>query len=287
MKIFWITGADDGANTVTVSVAPTGITSSVWNIGGRILHSATSVGTTEGAVRPGDIVQFNNSPAAIATALWTARVNGTGAGGPITIRGKSGVRPVLECNGNAANCIVHNGIGGYNIENFELVQSHVTGAAPLTCGPGWTIRNVKISDSAGIGFLPGAGPFWLFDSEITGCATSGITIGSMVGILHGNYIHDNTGDGILVSGSASGVYAEFNIIESNGGRGIYYSGASTTYPGVGHILHNPIALNGNSGLEVTDATLLNCFNVDCTTALAVPNDGAGSRSNDQGTLPNG
>jgi hypothetical protein len=77
-KVFWITAADDGANTVTVVGSPTGVVSSAWRIGGRMVHTPANI---EGALRAGDIVQFNDSPASSASTLLTCRAAGTAACG--------------------------------------------------------------------------------------------------------------------------------------------------------------------------------------------------------------
>jgi hypothetical protein len=70
MKVFWITAKDDAAtpNTITLHAAPTGLTAgtSTGNIGGRMVWTPANV---EAALRAGDIVEFNNSPAARPTPL--------------------------------------------------------------------------------------------------------------------------------------------------------------------------------------------------------------------------
>src|SRR3990167_1938781 len=92
-KIFKITAVDDALNTVTVDVAPTGIVSSAWRIGGQLVYSSAD---WEGAAAAGWIFTFNNSPASKSGASFiTCRVPGDSATGFIKVVGKTGVRPKL------------------------------------------------------------------------------------------------------------------------------------------------------------------------------------------------
>jgi hypothetical protein len=85
-KIFWISAVDNTAKTVTVDVAPTGIVSSAWAIGGRHVLTPAAI---EGALRAGDTAIFNNSPATRTGTFWTFRAAGTTAAGWAKLKGKA------------------------------------------------------------------------------------------------------------------------------------------------------------------------------------------------------
>lgn len=246
MKIFWITGFDNSAKTVTVHVAPTGVTGSAWTIGGRHVLTNASI---EGTVRAGDTVIFNNSPASGTGSRWTFRNAGDSASGYAKIVGKTGVRPVLNST-NAVTCVSL--AQAYTwVENFEITASSGTGIT--AAGAGSTVRNVKVATvNAGIN---STGQTRIIGCEVTGSATYGLQYAqnNINGYVSGCYIHDNTGDGVLVSGSNSPTIYN-TIIESNGGRGILLSTAFATANALrAMILNCTIYGNGDSGLEVSDA----------------------------------
>src|SRR3990167_7087266 len=151
-KIFRITWTDNIAKTVTVDTAPTGnFTGSAWAIGGRFVWTTASI---EGALKAGWTVIFNNSVASSASAIITARNSGDSTNGMITIRGKTGVRPVLTCTGTV-NVIAPNSQTYWRIENLELVQQGASGNA-LDCGANWIGNNTKVSDAGASGISMGA-----------------------------------------------------------------------------------------------------------------------------------
>jgi len=248
-KIFWITAFDDTLNTVTVSVAPTGVTSSSWAIGGRIIHTPANV---ESALRAGDIYQFNNSPATATATYFTARTSGDSTSGPITMRGKSGVRPVLNVTNNSI-VLTGNAQTNWLIENLELDQDGASGNVISGFDDGTVYRNLKIVDGGNNGIVvTSANGVLVSLCEITGLAGSGITLTDVQAAVYGNYIHDNTVNGISVTNSNGRLLAVNNIIDSNGGRGIHLNAAPTTAAGQ-TIIGNTIYGNGDSGLEVADA----------------------------------
>ena len=221
-KIFWITAFDDTLNTVTVSVAPTGVTSSSWAIGGRIIHTPANV---ESALRAGDIYQFNNSPATATATYFTARTSGDSTG-LITMRGKSGVRPVLNVT-NTSIVLTGNAQTNWLIENLELDQDGASGNVVS----GWTqtaFKNIKIVDGGGDGIAVAGNTATVHQCEIVGVGSSGISISTGVLYAYGNYIHDNVGDGISATGNTPRLILVNNIIDSNTARGIRSSSAPTS-----------------------------------------------------------
>ena len=248
-KIFWITAFDDTLNTVTVSVAHTGVTSSSWAIGGRIIHTPANV---ESALRAGDIYQFNNSPATATATYLTARTSGDSTSGYITIRGKSGVRPVLNVT-NTSIVLTGNAQTNWLIENLELDQDGASG----NVASGWTqtlFKNIKIVDGGGDGIAVAGNTVTVHQCEISGVTGSGISTGAgSLLYAFGNYIHDNATHGINASGNTPRMILVNNIIDSNTDRGILSSSTPTSSSIRSMLIGNTIYGNGNSGLEVTDA----------------------------------
>lgn len=245
MKIFWITAFDNGAKTVTVHAAPTGVVSSTWKIGGR--HVLTNA-TIEGAVRAGDTVIFNNSPASGTGTRWTFRNAGDSTSGPCKIMGKTGVRPVLNTTNAATALSIATAL--CHVENLEIISGALAINAPSA---GWTLVNVKVS-SAGTNCLTSTNSGRAIGCEFYGATNHGCAFTGTVGsLLSECYIHDNTQNGILISGLTSMMLSNC-IIDSNGLQGVYVSGAHTAANALRITLKNcTVYGNGDSGLEVTDA----------------------------------
>lgn len=247
-KIFWITAVDNALKTVTVSVAPTGITSSAWTIGGRMVHTPANY---QGGMRAGDEAIYNNSPAFRTSSFITSLVAGTGAAGYVKHRGKTGTRPVFNVTNTAS---VLTGSGGQALqwwENFELDQDGASGAAINGLGPGGIIYNVKISDAGGVGYSMSDTGTSFIAGEITGTGSNGIS-GSLLCAIVGNYLHDLTGDGLLLSGNGQSCIVTKNILDSCSDRAINLSGAPTTYSHLAFFDGNTSYGCGNSGFEVAD-----------------------------------
>lgn len=249
MKIFWITAFNNSTKTVTLHASPTGVTSSAWAIGGRHVLTNASI---EGAVRAGDIVQFNNSPASAAATRWTFRNAGTSASGMPMIVGKTGVRPVLTSS-NSSNVVSMNSLSNCWVENLELQDQGSSLNGIVSFGGGDVVYNVKISDFGESGINDGNGNNFFVGNEITGGGDGSEAgyRGGPPGMLWGNYIHDVTGDGIKIPSANPSFLIAFNVIDTCSGRGIYLSGGATATVNYG-IFHNTIYGCGNSGIEAAD-----------------------------------
>jgi hypothetical protein len=257
-KIFWITAVDNSAKTVTVSVAPTGVTSSSWAIGGRI----TLAGLTgfESVLRAGDTVNINNSQASVAGTCITLRVAGSTSDGYVKIKGAAGVYPSLTTS-TTAPCIVGN-VAFQWIEGLTVVQQGATGNAinlSGTSADNWMILNNKITDAGedGINGASGASGTRAVMNEISGCGRYGINCSDNIFIILFNYIHDCTNNGIYFNFSTNVQVACFNIIDTCGGRGILKTGATTN---VMVILSNAIYNCDDSGMELSATTLASIIN---------------------------
>ncbi len=249
-KIFKITSFDDGANTVTVDVAPTGSDGGTWAIGGRHVWTPATI---EGALSAGDIVEFGDSPAARATTYLTCRTSGDSTTGLITVKGKTGVRPVLNVT-STPSVIVNNGFLGWRIENLELDQDGASGDV-ITTATGWMIVNVKISDGGGRGIFHNTNsPITVIGCEITGVGGDAISSIANAGVYLGNYIHDVGGDGIeAVTTGNPGPIIAFNVIDTCAGKGINVSTTGpSTMANMFPIIGNTVYGCGDSGLEVAD-----------------------------------
>lgn len=258
-KIFWITAADNGAKTVTVSVAPTGVTGSNWAIGGRFVWTPASI---EGALRAGDLVTVNNSIASSASTVVTERTAGSSSGGFIKMIGKSGSRPTIT-HSSTSNCIAGSATASlWWVENLELIQQGASGNALSRTGSGNVIYNVKISDAGGVGIsnTNSDNNTRIIACEISGCGGDGIN-DSGNDILIGNYVHDVTGDGYEHNQNNGSAIFIRNIFDTCAARGIYFPGAATVQTSLFIFDGNTVYGCGNTGLEVADTdysfTMLN------------------------------
>jgi len=254
-KIFWVTAFDNALKTVTVDVAPTGITGSNWTIGGRFHLGATASpanASIEGALRAGDVAIFNNSPAPQAATIWTFRNAGNSTGGFAKITGKAGVRPVLNTT-NTSNCVSTNVALSW-IENFEIDQDGASGNGVNlgSSAVGAVLFNLKVVDagSIGINVLNGG-------HRVIGCSVSGVGAEAVAqtsgipNVTYGNYLRNGAGtNGITISGSNPLQFIVDNVIAAMVGRGIQVTSTGGLLCGV---YRNTIYGCGNSGLEVTDA----------------------------------
>lgn len=251
-KIFKITAVDNVGKTVTVDQAPA-LTAgtSAWKIGGQFVWTAANI---EAGLAAGDVVEIANSPASVSADWIIGRVAGTAAGGWIHVVGKTGVRPVIT-NTGTSQCIEGGTQAGWMFSNLELAQQGASGSVVQALGAGSLLYNVKVSDGGGIGIA------WIIDGvkvvacEITATGADGLNSGAGSGVIHGNYIHDLTGDGwecALVNNRS--IAFSNNIVDTPTARGIYLSGAPT---GVGaaaiFINGNTVYGSGDSGIEVVDA----------------------------------
>lgn len=253
-KIFFITAVDNASDLVQTVGTPTGCTasSSDWGIGGRMIYASANI---EAALRAGDTVLFNNTPAAKAAAFFTARTSGDATTGYITLRGKTGVRPVLATS-NASGVIVGTGGSDFRLTNLEIQRGGTSGNA-VTVTNGWLIDDVKITSAptGGGGIVASAVGFRVINCEITGVGGAAIFASPSTTpiTIFGNYIHGNGGNGIELTGAGTPSTILSNIIAGNGGRGILLSGAAINQQQAAVVSGNTFYNNTDSGLEVTDA----------------------------------
>lgn len=246
-KIFWITAVDNTLKTVTVSVAPTGVTSSVWKIGGRMVLTPAN---WEAAIRANDLVIFNNSPASSATVLITSRVSGEGTNGFIKVKAASSR---IALTNSSTGTVITIANDGWWFENIEFIQQGASGNT-ISVTKVAVFYNCKVSDGGAVGITSQPIGTQVIACEISGVLSHGINFNQPC-IIMGNYIHDNGGDGYLGNGAnPGGDVLAFNIFDTNAGRGIRYSGATSTVSGGSYLIQqNTIYGNGNSGIEFTDA----------------------------------
>lgn len=255
-KVFFINSVDDAAGAVGTTTTPTGCTAATsnWGIGGRMIYASANFAS---ALRAGDTVQINNTPATKALAYFTSTTAGDSTTGTINLIGKSGVRPVLEVSGN-------NGVNVLNIANADWYISNLEFKAPTAStvpvitasGANVILDNIKISQAgtaAGSHAISATGGgIKILRSEISS-GQDGINWSNAVGIVLGNYIHGVTGDCIEITGAGSNLSIASNVLNACGARGVYISGAATTQGHIIPVLGNTIYGAGSSGLEVADA----------------------------------
>lgn len=252
-KIFPITNVDNGAKTVTVAVAPTGVTSSAWAIGGR----QTSIQETLNAhVGGGNVTIVNNSPASASANIATFRTDGDSTNGANVLRGKDGVRPVLTVT-NTSTVINMSSVIFSRVENLELVQQGASGNVMAASSSGLvSIVNVKVSDGGGAALTTtgSVNGNIIIGCDFSGTGGSGIRAAGGVNneVVIGNYIHDLTGDGISIE-SATSLTAISNVIDTCSDNGIELTGTiSAGNSDVVTLMHNTIYGCGDSGLLVSD-----------------------------------
>ena len=257
MKIFWITAFDDVAKTVTVSVAPTGVTGSNWKIGGRIIGSEGHDGVN--VLRAGDTAVVNTSITQTAGTPWTIRASGDTTSGYVKIRGAAGVRPVITQSAASTNVINFNSKAYTWLQSLDLAQTHATAGVLSACGISTVLYDVKISDSGAGGVVVNAGQsVSVIASEISGVASDAIGGSSQNGVhVIGSYIHDCSGDGIELTGNAPLSFVLNSVIDTCSGRGVYFSSASVAVNGhpTASIIGATIYGCGSSGVEAVDADL--------------------------------
>ena len=255
--IFWITGVTGctgtGACSITVDVAPTGVTTNNWVVGGRYLWpSAATVNVVEGALGLSggqDAVTFNTSPASRTGIFLTLRNPGTTSTGNIVIQGKAGTLPVLTMSSGVAAFFNQNTQSGFTISNLSLSNSG-TGGAIQNSSSYLVLQNVKIAGGAGTGTLSGVAQ--IIGGEISGSSTDGITSSSILRVK-GAYIHGNSGNGITVSVANPSAFIQNNLIVGNTLKGISLSGTSTSQSHSTIVDHNTIYGNLSDGFSVTNA----------------------------------
>lgn len=246
-KIFKISAVDNTAKTVTVVGTPTGSDGGTWAIGGRLIWTPANI---EAALAAGDTVVFNDSPAARASTFLTCRASGDSASGPITFKGKAGVRPVLNVT-NTSIVLTGNSQTNWLFQNLEIDQDGASGNAVSGFGNGIVFDDVKIIDAGGEG-INSAAFMILKGCEITGVGGVGINSSSGFALIGCN-IHDCGSHGAVSSAASPHVFIAYSTIESNTGKGVSLSGAATTQGHNAVLLNNTIYGNGDSGLEVADA----------------------------------
>ena len=171
------------------------------------------------------------------------------------MRGKTGVRPVIN-NTSTTQCIEMGAFVLWWFENLELDQDGASGNVITnnTNANGSVFYNIKISDGGGAGTSGGATGQSISACEITGVVGDALSALAASSIAFGNYIHDTSADGIEITSAGPAVIViSRNILDTCAGKGINFSGATTTPSHRLFIDGNTIYGCGDSGLEVTDA----------------------------------
>lgn len=251
-KIFFIIAVDDTLKLVGTTGTPTGCTAATsdWGIGGRYIFPGTTTQQINNALRAGDTVVFNNTPAARTGQYFNAATAGDSTGGYINITGKTGVLPTLSVNGAPVLTLNQ---GAWNIQGLTLSRVDAGGATLTSAGGGLLVQGNKVTGGGTACVLVGGINAKVINNEVTGCGADGINVsGGPAATIFGNYVHGNTQDGIEVSVVNSTVYVARNIVSGNTARGIYFSAASTGNLGQNTVENNTVYNNGDSGIEVTD-----------------------------------
>src|ERR1700761_3966657 len=130
--VFWITGTSgSGTSTpqITLDVAPTGMTTNSWRIGGQYLFPTSAGAAFNNSLRGGDVLQFNNQPAARSNTFITFVNSGDTANGYVYVMGKPGGSRVVLDVGTYSGPVFSGTSTPGNIyfQNLELRQSGTSG----------------------------------------------------------------------------------------------------------------------------------------------------------------
>lgn len=267
--VFWITsvsGSGGATPQVTLDVAPTGMTTNAWKIGGRYLFPATTAqNVIVNALRAGDTLQFNDSPAAKTTVPFiTSASAGDTTSGKISVIGKAGQTVTLATTGASSGITISNPnwyIGNLtvtNTSNNAIVNSTSTGFVIENC----TVNGSGVNASQ-TGILITNSGYQVLNCNVGPVGGIGINqqSGSSNGLVFGNYVHGATSDGITMGSLTPSHTIINNIVTGNGGRGIFVSGATAAQ---GHMLTlygNTVFGNTNSQVEVSNInTVVGMFN---------------------------
>ena len=251
-KIFKITAVDDVLKTVTVSVAPTGVVSSAWAIGGRFIWTPASI---EGALAAGWIVELGDSIASSAATILTCRAAGDTTNGAITVKGKSGVdHPSMITSGDLP-VIDSNLQDNWILQNLTITQQGATNDGVVT-DAGWRLWDIRINDAGDHGVDMADGGATLFASEVSGVDVNAWDSANRDAVI-GCYIHDVGSRGFRNANTGASSAVLFNVFDTCGAEAISLTGGTPVDSDhLTTIISNTIYGSGNSGLGL-DAALIN------------------------------
>lgn len=263
-NIFWFTaysgctGSGACSITTTASVSCATCSANSWAIGGRYFYPGTTGhDVVVAALRAGDTLQFNNTPASKSTVgyITTTSASGDGTNGTINVIGKTGLRPVLQQTGNTFTISTAN--GGWKISNLELQGN--SASSIVNANGALFLDNVKIDGTGASatqhGIVINSGAV-VTNSEIGPVGGDGVksAVNANFYIIN-SYIHSAGLDCVtdaLVNTPAVAVI-QGNVIANCAGRGIFLSGSPSFLGAYTNILNNTIYGNGNSGVEVASS----------------------------------
>ena len=263
-RIFWITGVTGctgtGACSLTVSVATTCTTCGAggYAIGGRYLWPTPSAqNVIEGALRAGDTVQFNTTPASRTAVYLTSRVSGDATTGYITIRGKAGVTPRPLLNVTAAAAIITlSANNNYHLQHLEFRNTSTAGNVAIA-SESW-IDDCIVSHPSGGGTATGVAisgtPFKITNSEFSGWNNAMVSIPvSQVsqGYIFGNWFHDGSSDGVNTVTVNDSLSIINNVFSNLTGSAVNINATGTG--GGGIVVNGNTFYNNGIGLQVASA----------------------------------
>lgn len=271
VRFFKITGADNGADTVTVTPNPAGTsTGRTWAIGGKraSIGSASSRllfdnGSAAGDAMPGWAIEMESGHAETISAVIFFRRSGDTTSGPIILRGTSGAAtmPILTAsnNGDALS-----GVGATAIwlQDFEMQNTNATKTASqaitdFSNGIMWRIEGMKIAHSTNKFWKGISGVFLglsVRNCEIGYTASVGIELQGYALGVHANYIHDTGSYGInLIGGAGISCNVAWNTIYQATTAGIRFATTSESNARGNWIVGNTIdsTQSTGSGILVT------------------------------------
>lgn len=292
VRFFKITGADNGAKTVTVTPSPAGTASGrTWAIGGKraTLTSSTSRllvdnGGAAGDAGAGWAIEMQSGHTETNTSRLDLRRAGDTTSGPLIIRGTSGAAtpPVITFSGAGTDIVLR---ASYLVlRDFTMTgTSGATSCIIDTLGVN-RLEGIKTSGFSGVQ-VEQSGSAGIFQSHIIGCEFNGGSIGAKVAqdavvigctihgqsshgisgpsapmtglVILGNLIYSCGGDGVNLVQSRTDLFAGAliaqNTIYGCTGDGIDYSGQNDGMAGLS-ILNNILSNNGGYGINFTSIT---------------------------------
>lgn len=270
-QFFKITAKDDGADTVDVTPNPAGTsTGRTWAIGGKraSIGSASSrllveqAASAVGDALAGWAIEFQSGHTETIAATLNVRVIGDTTSGPFILRGESGAgtKPILTFSNNG-DCIsvrnVRNIIRDFTLKNTNATKT--SSRAIVLNADRAVVRGMTISDATDKFFNAidyRANAIEIRDNDLGNCAGDAIESGTVMNFarlqIHGNRIHDNTGIGLDLNGDTVIAIISYNVIEGNGGDGIFFSSSAGDVSRFWEITNNTINGNTGDGIEIAN-----------------------------------
>lgn len=253
-QVSWVTGkSGSGGATPTLTLAAniTGAGTGAYKIGGRFTYlGSNSTNVVNAAMRQLDLMVYNNSPVSRTASFIIPVTAGTDTTGRPIWMGKTGTYATFTVSNNS-KVVDCNSINLQYFANLILTQTGGTNAALATLSLGSVFTNCKCVSAAGNGITGAAGSF-TFACESTQSGGDGYGGGTHQSIIGCN-VHDNVGNGFVMTGAIGNQNIHWCVVDTNGIRGISQtSTVGSPQTDQCTFMNNTVYGNVGDGLSVLD-----------------------------------